>query len=511
MLPVLLALALQAGPAPPGEGAPSPPPPSEGPVILFLVDNSASLPPLDPGEKRRVALERMLGFVEGRQHRLILFGGRRELSVDDTASYRNDGKWTDFYHAFRKAEGVIASYPKGTDIRLVLLTDAIVDPDPADWPELGRGEDLVTHNIQETVDLLRQLGKPLYVILVGDPTSDAAVAAGREQSPGFVLEMVRAANGAAAAPLAQTLASFFADDGMLLRKFVYRIRPDEGLGKIEPTVRRIASPPRARVELRIFGYFVLPLLLILLALLGLLVHSFPGPGDLEIVELSLDQPVHVAADRLHRTRDGAWAAQGLSLVAGPQEAAATLTLRGSEIDVTGAGLDTTELDPADAALLPLELDELRSAIETATDSGSRDEKIHALNLDYMAKSMSSQEAERILTRPPSERASLPAVDYVRAKVLLAFNDVLRDRLFARRLHVSTYGREAVRHEVGVGAAVRIGRYGFVVHELKRGGRRDARLALHYDRVPSLLGLKTILPDRLQRLLRFRRSRQRAVS
>ena len=34
MLPVLLALALQAGPAPPGEGAPSSPPPGEGPLIL---------------------------------------------------------------------------------------------------------------------------------------------------------------------------------------------------------------------------------------------------------------------------------------------------------------------------------------------------------------------------------------------------------------------------------------------------------------------------------------------
>jgi hypothetical protein len=511
MLPVLLALALQAGPVHPGEGAPSPPPPGEGPVILFLVDNSASLPPLDPGEKRRVALERMLGFVEGHKHRLILFGGRNELSVDDTDRYRNDGQWTDFYHAFRKAEGVIASYPEGTDIRLVLLTDAIVDPNPADWPELGPGEDLATRNIKETVELLGQLGKPLYVILVGDPTSDAAVTAGREQSPGFVLDMVRAANGAAAAPLAQTLASFFADDGLLLRKFVYRVRPDEGLGKIEPTVRRIAAPPRAKVEFRIFGYFILPLLLILLALLGLLVHSFPGPGDLELVELSLDQPVHVAADRLHRTRDGTWAAQGLSLVANPREAAATLTLRGSEIDVTGMGLDTSELDPEDAALLPLELDELRRAIETATDSGTREEKIHALNLDYMAKSMSLQEAERILTRPSSERASLPAVDYVRAKVLLAGSDALRDRLFARRLHVTTYGREATRGEVGVGDSVRIGRYGFVVHELKRGGRRDARLALHYDRVPSLLGLKTVLPDRIQRLLRFRRSRQRAVS
>lgn len=511
MLPALLALALQAGPAPPGEGVPSPPPPGEGPVVLFLVDNSASLPPLDPGEKRRVALEKMLGFVEGHQHRLILFGGRNELSVDETERYRNDGKWTDFYHAFRKAEGVIASYPEGTEIRLVLLTDAIVDPDPEDWPDVPPGEGLAAHNTRQTVELLRKLGKPLYVILVGDPSSDAGVTEDREQSPGFVLDMVRAANGAAAAPLAQTLASFFADDGMLLRKFVYRVRPDEGLEKIEPTVRRIASPPRARVELRIFGYFVLPLLLILLALLGLLVHSFPGPGDLEVLELALDQPVHVAADRLHRTRDGAWAAQGLSLVAEPRDAAATFTARGAELDTSGVGLDPGGLEPADAALLPLGLEELRRRLEAATDSGTREEKIHALNLDYMAKSMNAQEAERILTRSPAERALIPAVDYLRAKAHLAFSDALREKLLAPHLHVSTYGRDATRGEIRAGERVGIGRYGFVVHELGRGGRRDVRLVLYYDRVPSLLGLKTILPDRLQRLLRFRQSRQRTVS
>jgi hypothetical protein len=453
----------------------------------------------------------MLGFVEGRRQRVILFGGRTELSVDDTEQYRNDGRWTDFYHAFRKAEGVTASYPEGTDIRLVLLTDAIVDPDPEDWPDVPPDEDLAAHNARRTVELLRKLGKPLYVILVGDPSSDPSLAEDREQSPGFVLDMVRAANGAAAAPLAQTLASFFADDGVLLRKFVYRVRPDEGLEKIEPTVRRIASPPRARVELRIFGYFFLPLLLILLALLGLLVHSFPGPGDLEVVELALDQPVHVAADRLHRTRDGAWAAQGLSLVAEPRDAAATFTARGAELDIAGGGLDTAGLEPADGALLPLGLEELRRAIESATDSGSREEKIHALNLDYMAKSMSAQEAERILTRSPEERALVPAVDFLRAKVQLAFNDALRERLLAPHLHVSTYGRDATRREIRAGEAVPIGRYGFVVHELERGGRRDVRLVLYYDRVPSLLGLKTILPDRLQRLLRFRRSRQRTVS
>ena len=45
----------------------------------------------------------------------------------------------------------------------------------------------------------------------------------------------------------------------------------------------------------------------------------------------------------------------------------------------------------------------------------------------------------------------------------------------------------------------------------RGGRKDARLVLYYDRVPSLFGLKTILPDLFQRAFRFRRSSQRVVS
>jgi len=509
MLPVLLALALQAGPALPGEGAPSPPPASEGPVVLFLVDNSASLPPLDPNEDRVKALEKMIGFVEGGTRRLILFGGSREVSVDDVRGYSSDGQWTDFYHAFLRAQGLVLSYPPGTEIRLVLLTDAIVDPDPADWPDAPSGADLASHTIRRTVELLREMGLPLYVILVGDPTNQDA--GDREQSPGFVLEMVRAANGVSAAPLAQTLASFLGDDGLLLRKFIYRVRPDEGLEVLEPTVRRIASAPSPGVEARIFGYFVLPLLLILLGLVGLFVHSFPGPGDLEVVELGFEQPVHVAADRLHRTREGSLVAQGLSLVSDAREASATFTLRRPEIDLAGTGLDTSGLDANDAALLPLDLEGLRQTIETATDSGTREEKIRALNLDYMAKSMSAADAERILTRPTAERAHLPAIDFVRAKTHLALSDTLQERLLAPRLHLATYGRDGARRELKPGETVRIGRYGFAVQDLTLEGRKDARLALRYDRVPSLLGLKTILPGYFQRALRFRRSRQRAVS
>jgi hypothetical protein len=323
--------------------------------------------------------------------------------------------------------------------------------------------------------------------------------------------MVRASNGAAAAPLAQTLASFFKDDGVLLRKFVYRVEPHEGLKKIEPVVRRIAAPPRAGIELRIFGTFVLPLLVILLALLGLLVRSFPGPGDLEIIELGLNQPVHVAADKLHRTPEGVWSAQGLSLRADARDAVATFTLQAPALVLTGAGLDTGGLDPADAALLPLGLDELRRAMDAATDSGTREEKIHALNLDYAAKSLRPEDAERILTRPPADRRHLPAIDFVRAKAHLAFNDALRRKLLEPRVQSTLYGKEAGRRELVKGASVRLGRYRFLVQEVAKGGRRDARLVLYYDRVPSLLGLKTVLPDLVQRLFRFRRSRHRIVS
>jgi hypothetical protein len=474
------------------------------------VDNSASLPPLDPNEKRVAALEKMFSFLQGHRYRLILFGGKDEITVDDVSRYRNEGQWTDFYHAFVKAKALAATYPRGTDLRMVLLTDAISDPDPKDWPDVPSGWDVRSHSMRKAVEFVGGMGIPLYVVLVGDPGGDVA-GRDREQSPGFVLDMVRAANGSAAAPLAQTIASFFEDDGLLLRKFVYRVAPHEGLKKIEPVVKRIAAPPRAGIELRIFGYFVLPLVLILVALLGLLVRSFPGPGDVEVVELAVEQPVHVAVDRIHRAPDGTWSAQGLSLAADARTAAATFTLQGGELELTGAGLDPTGLDPRDAAILPLGLEEVRRALETATDAGAREDKIHALNLDYAARGLQPQEAERILTRPPADRAALAAVDFVRAKVHLAFSETLRRRLLEPRVQAVVYGKDAGRRELAPGASLRVGGYGFVVREIVRGGRKDARLVLCYDRVRSFLGLKTLLPDVFQRAFRFRRSRQRVVS
>jgi hypothetical protein len=194
-----------------------------------------------------------------------------------------------------------------------------------------------------------------------------------------------------------------------------------------------------------------------------------------------------------------------------RSAAATLSLQAAGIELTGAGLDVSGLDRRDAALLPLGLDETRAVLEAATESGTRDEKIHALNLDYAARALRPEEAERILVRPLAERGRLAALDFVRAKVHLAFDDALQKRLLEPRLQLVSYGKDGARRDVGPGAAVRIGRYGFLVQAIDRGGSKDARVSLYYDRVPSLLGLKTVLPDLFQRAFRFRRSTQRVVS
>jgi len=507
ILSVLLALQ-----APSPGGAPSPAPQTEGPVILFLIDNSASLPPLDPLEKRVAALERMFSFLQGQRYRLVLFGGRREVYIDDPARYNNRGQWTDFYFAFDEARKLMASYPKGTEFRLILLTDGLIDPGPTDWADMDvpAETDLKSYVVGRTLDLLREMHQPLYVILVGEPPKEGQARNDSEQTPVLIWEMVQAANGVQASVMAQTLSSFFGDNGLLLKKFVFRVAPNEGLKKVEPVVKRITSPAQASVEVQFLGGMVLPLALVLFLLLGILVRSFPGRGDVEVVELKTGGPAHLAPDRMRKLSSGGWATKGLSLVADARSASASLSYQAANLDLSGAGVDTSDADPLTLKLLPLGLDELLREVEHQADEGTKDEKIFALNLDYMGKNFDTAEAQRILTAAAGERRRVAALDFLRAKVHLAASPSLRRQLTEARAQINTYGREAERKDLAAGVRIRIGPYGLRVKEVGRGGRKDARVILVYDRVPSLLGLKSILPAWFQRLFRLRRRSQRIV-
>jgi hypothetical protein len=337
-------------------------------------------------------------------------------------------------------------------------------------------------------------------VVLGDP----------ERTPGFILDLVQAANGAKAAPMAQTLSGFFQDDGVLLKKFIFRVEPEEGLKKIAPVVRRIAAPPRPGVDLRFLTVLILPLCLFLALLLGILVRSFPGPGDLEILELTRDAHVHVATDRPHRVSSGGWASGGLSLVADAKDAVATFTYEAPPLDHSGEGLPMEGIDPLTARLLPLGIDDLGRAIEDYAQNGSKEEKIYALNLDYMAKNFDSGEAEHILSALPFERSRLAPLDFLRAKAHLISNADLRGRLVEPRVHFVSYGKHAERKDLTPGSVASLGPYSFVVEDLVRGGRKDARLVLSYHHVPSFLGLKTLTPKFLQRMIRFRRRSERVV-
>ena len=139
--------------------------------------------------------------------------------------------------------------------------------------------------------------------------------------------MVQAANGAKAAPVRP-------EPGRLLRR--RRRAPEEVRlprrapgGPEEDRAHRDADrrPRAARAWRRSSSaLLILPLVLFLALLLGILVRSFPGPGDVEVVELSRE---HARAPGRRPPAQG-WRRglvrdTGLSLVADAKEAAATFT------------------------------------------------------------------------------------------------------------------------------------------------------------------------------------------
>ncbi len=469
-------------------------------VLLLLLDNSASLAPLDPNVQRREAIERIYGFLRGQPYRLILFGGRKEVHIDQPQYYRNVGKWTDFYFAFQATQELMKEYPAGTEFKMVLITDGKIDPSPAEWADqqVPPGADLRTFVGDRTIELLGQLRQPLYAILIG-----------QEVDLALIQRMVVAANGEmAASEYAQGIAEFFADDGMLLRRFIFRVEEDEGLEEIQPIVTRIATPASPKVEL----YIASSLLIAVMMLMGVGVRSFPGAGDREVVELRTGEAVQISVDRLRRLSSAvpAWSWKGLSLVESSRNAVAMFTAQEHSVALPPTGFALEGLDAISQALIVLPLPALREKLETLAREGNKDEQIYALNLEYVSKDMEEPRVERLLTSSPAERKKFSANDFLRAKVHLLHNEKLARKLTGACVVCKVYRLNAHEQELRPGSKIPLGRYEFRVDELTKGGRKDFRLGLSYERVPSPLFLKRLVPGAVQRALRLRRSHERVV-
>ena len=199
--------------------------------------------------------------------------------------------------------------------------------------------------------------------------------------------------------MAQSLAAFFEDDGLLLKKFVFRVKPEEGLKKVEPVVRRIAAAraPDGRGALPVAAdparCPAAPVLL-----LGIARALVPRPRRRGGGRAAARQPVHVAVRPAAQAAGGRlgiagslawWATRRTPRPPSPTRARASTSASG--------GLDLVRARHAHAgAAGRAARRRCARRCDQYTSQGSKDEKIYVLNLEYMAQNFDPKEAERIL-------------------------------------------------------------------------------------------------------------------
>jgi len=252
-----------------------------------------------------------------------------------------------------------------------------------------------------------------------------------------------------------------------------------------------------------------PLVLILVALLGLLVRSFPGPADLEILELNVGQPctwpptasTAPGRDVVH---------PGPELTAEARTAAATFTLQGVASSSRARGSTRGVSIPATPRSCP--------SARGGAPGPSRRRRTTGPGRTR------SRPEPRLRGAQPGPEGGRADPDSPPRRALPARRGRLRAGQGPPRLRRQAappaprapgagrdlrQGRDAARGgdgRLGPSRPLRFPRAG------DRSGRPQGREALALLRPgASLLGLKTILPDVFQRAFRFRRSRQRVVS
>ena len=221
----------------------------------------------------------MFTFLQGQRYRLILFGGRRRSRSTTSPSTATTASGPTSTARLREGEGAGGRLPQGDRAADGAAHGRHRRPRPGglEGPS-ARAPTPRTQSIRKTVELLGEMRIPLYVVLVGQlpgqemrrttpssrPASSSTWCARRTAPP-------RRRSRSRWRPSSRTTV-------LLLKKFVYRVAPHEGLKKIEPVVRRIAAPPRAGTELRILSYVVLPLCVVAVRAARAAGALVPRPG-----------------------------------------------------------------------------------------------------------------------------------------------------------------------------------------------------------------------------------------
>jgi hypothetical protein len=466
-------------------------------VNIFLVDNSRSVPVIDSRMERSQVLRELLNLLPGFENRLILFGGRSEIVLDDPDRFISDGWHTDFYYGFKAAVEVRHQYPAGCDVKIILITDGVLDAFPEDYPEerFQLRPQAQSFAREQTYQLLARERIPTYIILLGDA-----------YDPYLIEQFSIKANGLAQAnPLVEKASEFLKNDGFLLKRFVFRVKPEVGLPVVKEIVRKIVTEDAPRVEYAL----VLLLVAALLVFTILAIRSFPAPGDREIIDLTDSAPVLIGLDppphMLLSTPRRRASRRGLQPVVATSAAVASVSYQRRIFDFTSRGLKSVQrLSTIYRQLLDMDVRDLGRHLERMERGGTDEEIIAATDLKYYCSNMDVDHIKSILRAREMERMDIDAKEFLMAKVYVSLAPDLLQEMTEQRITLSIPGRNIIRAQLQEGQEYDLGRYRVRVVALRKDSLSTARLILEYVRMPSTLGLKRFIPAAVQRLIRFRR-------
>ena len=467
-------------------------------VNILILDNSRSVPNMDKSRDRVEVLKELLNMLDGYDNRLILFGGRNEIALDNPEKFINDGWHTDYHYAFEAAVRIRKEYPADCDVKMIFITDGIMDAFPEDYPEEGFVSKAMAMDYarQQSYRLLEENHTPLYIILLGS-----------QYDTFFMEQMSIRANGLAKAnPLVERAAEFLDNNGFLLKKFIYKMPENAGTQEFKKVFRKIVHEDKPHFEYGLIGLLALALV----AFVVVSIRSFPAPGDREIIDLVEGVPVLIGAD----TRglgaisnfSPARPKGGLQQVADTAHAIASLSYQRRNFDFTSRGLlGASKLDAISKRLLDMDIQVLSAKLNEMEKRGTDEEIIAATDLKYYCSNFDHEKVKHILQAREMERMDIQAADFLKAKVYVSMAPDLLEELTEHRVFLTIPNRNIIRSQLNPGQTYDLGRYRIKIASVSKDSKYCARVMVEYLRVPSTLGLKNLIPPAAQRWLRLRRT------
>jgi len=467
-------------------------------VNILLVDNSRSVPSMDPSKSRADVIKELMESLAGFENRLVLFGGRNEVSVDQPDRFVNDGWHTDFYFAFEAAVRIRKEYPPDCEVKLILITDGILDAFIVDYPEekFALKSEVMSHSRKMALKLLEESHVPLYIILLGD-----------QYDKHFIESLSARANGAMRSnPLTESAARFLNNDGFIFKQFIFKLPEKSSMAEVKKGLQTVNYTEAPRFEYSLIGLLVL----CLLAFVVVAVRSFPAPGDREVIDLVEGIPVLIGADVKDPAVIANSARSGLKLCLQPvtstNAAVASLSYQRRHFDFSSRGLTGMDkLDPVTRRLLDSDVHSLAGRLDLLEKQGSDEEMIAATDLKYYCSNLELEQIKKILQAREMDRMDIQAKDFLHAKVYVSLAPDLLEELTEQRVFLTIPSRNIVRSQLLEDTNIDLNRFRLKVVKVQKDSKYSARVILEYLRVPATLGLKWVVPAFIQKAIRLRKA------